>query len=444
MARLKIQDFGPIKKCDIDVDKTDFTVLTGKQASGKSTIVKCIYFFRAAKELLQETLRKYSMYGDSLFGDGRCKDFTGLFRTTLRERFLDLFGSTQSMDRTMKITYKYTETCYIELFVEDREFDDTGRRINNYLNIRFGEPIYNFLRREIGSSISMPEIEPLYKEFENITNDHYVPFFIPAGRCLMSLLTSQLNYFFFSLDDYQKRAMDFCTLKFIEYISKLKDIMSSGLNSLTELYDHRDKDLIIRLGLVKSRIHSILGGEYKIVNGEERLFIDGNRFIKINYTSSGQQETLWILNLLYYIMASSSKAFVVIEEPESHLYPDAQKAIMEIIAIAANSGCKVITTTHSPYVLGALNNMKYAAHLAANTAAADRVYDVIGRDMCLDSLSAYYVKDGRIESCLEKTEEELIDNTIIDGASVTINDDYDKLYYLSVDEGESEDDTDAV
>lgn len=50
--------------------------------------------------------------------------------------------------------------------------------------------------------------------------------------------------------------------------------------------------------------------------------------------------------------------------------------------------------------------------------------------ICLDSLEAYYVQNGGIELCLEDMDGELIDNTLIDGASQLINDDLDSLFEL--------------
>lgn len=38
---LHVRDFGPIQSCDIEVQR--LTVLTGPQASGKSTLAKLIY-----------------------------------------------------------------------------------------------------------------------------------------------------------------------------------------------------------------------------------------------------------------------------------------------------------------------------------------------------------------------------------------------------------------
>lgn len=104
-----------------------------------------------------------------------------------------------------------------------------------------------------------------------------------------------------------------------------------------------------------------------------------------------------------------------------------------------NLGFQMMLTTHSPYVLGALNNLKYSAYLAEYYPIKDEVYRVIPRHFSLSALSAYYVENGTISSCLEDMDGALIDNTVIDGASITINEDYDKLFDLFTqftDEGE--------
>lgn len=44
MHQLIIHKLGPIQHCELSIKK--YTILTGYQASGKSTIAKAIYFFR--------------------------------------------------------------------------------------------------------------------------------------------------------------------------------------------------------------------------------------------------------------------------------------------------------------------------------------------------------------------------------------------------------------
>lgn len=42
---------------------------------------------------------------------------------------------------------------------------------------------------------------------------------------------------------------------------------------------------------------------------------------------------------------------VIVENPECHLHPKAQRLIGELMAIAANAGIQVIVETHSDHIL---------------------------------------------------------------------------------------------
>ena len=56
-------------------------------------------------------------------------------------------------------------------------------------------------------------------------------------------------------------------------------------------------------------------------------------------------------------LASPEHWFIVIEEPEAHLHPRAQKILARLIARAVNHGKYVVITTHSDFMLHALNNL---------------------------------------------------------------------------------------
>jgi len=238
---------------------------------------------------------------------------------------------------------------------------------------------------------------------------------------------------FATMDDEQKRSIDFCTQKYIERILKIRPLFDGGIEGLISqkkniLGASMDMKAIEKmLGLIQE----VLKGKYIFRDNEERLYIDEEHFVKINYTSSGQQETVWIFNILVHLLCNSAKAFIVLEEPEAHLYPQAQKSIVEMLALISNKNCGILLTTHSPYILGALNNLIYAKYLSKRCKIREKVMEEVDRIFHIKNQDAYFLEDGRIQSCKEEDEEGgLIINEVIDGASFEINTLYDKLFEI--------------
>lgn len=83
------------------------------------------------------------------------------------------------------------------------------------------------------------------------------------------------------------------------------------------------------LGFCAANIATKQAGE-KICAGE------GMAHVAVGFTSSGQQESLWILNLILIFLLSERKVFLVIEEPEAHLFPEAQTEMVRLIVLLAN------------------------------------------------------------------------------------------------------------
>jgi predicted ATPase len=97
----------------------------------------------------------------------------------------------------------------------------------------------------------------------------------------------------------------------------------------------------------------ILSGNYLRENDKDYLVHSDGRKINISYASSGQQESLPLVLMLNYLQIFiSNKVVVFIEEPEAHLFPSAQKKIVELIAATFNANperdIQFIITTHSP------------------------------------------------------------------------------------------------
>ena len=104
---------------------------------------------------------------------------------------------------------------------------------------------------------------------------------------------------------------------------------------------------------------------------------------------------------------------------------------MEFIALVCNgNGNQLFLTTHSPYILGTINNLLYADKVSRNVDKSE-LNRIISKNKWLnyDKVNAIFVQNGKIKSCLDK-EFKSIENEVIDGASEQINEDYDKMLEL--------------
>lgn len=424
MSKIVINKLGPIEYCDLQID--EFMVFTGPQASGKSTISKSIFFFKNIKNVLLMQINK------RFFGSSDSLELTTKNRLLkeIRSNFLQTFGTTWCMDKDMSLEYYYTDTVYIKVSLKSDPISP------NYIWIYLSDELTEFLKSYDEIPVEKLTYERnhgiIIKKIDTLFGDDAEVIYIPAGRSMMTLFSTQLMFMYSIMNDDQKRSLDYCTQNYLERILQLKPYFSSSILSLIkskmELTDTKinKENLLLCAELMKRILH----GEYRNIDGEERLQVAEDRYVKINFASSGQQEAVWILNVLFYYLLNNRKSYFIIEEPESHLFPNAQKLITEFISLAKNDGNKVLLTTHSPYILGTINNLLYANKISekVETKELDKIINPYMR-LDFEKVSAYYIERGLIRPCLDE-EMGAIDNAVIDGASEEINNDYDKMVDL--------------
>lgn len=426
MHELTIDKLGPIQHCKLPIKP--YMVLTGYQASGKSTIAKAIYFFRTLKDdIYQQIIRRkyeqivnqqqYSVVGS----DRKARKLTGDFESATRNKFLSTFGTSYSMERDMKLSYRYSDGVTVTIKLERGSNSLTP----NYVWVEYSPAIRDFLVRN--SETDNPE--QLKQELATLFDDPFETVYIPAGRSVLTVIGSQFNYFYSTMDDTQKRLLDSCTRDYLERVLRLRPQFSEGLEGLVEgncLVGVTQSLCKEALGMIQK----ILKGKYKVFDGEERIWVDSNRYVKINFASSGQQECVWTLNLLYYYLAMEQPVHFIIEEPESNLFPESQKLVVELISLVATAGNTVLLTTHSPYVLGAVNNLLYAGEIGKR--APEKVKERVSAYKWIDSegCEAFFVKDGTVTDCMD-AELRQIDNSLLDQISHGINEEYDALFGIA-------------
>lgn len=379
--RLHVRDFGPIESCDVEIQR--LTVMTGPQASGKSTLAKLIYFFKIARQYIQSQPLS-SVQADKW----------------LRSVFLRMFGDVTELSDNMQIRYDFAGGQWLDVI----------KGIHPQTN---SQTVLFHFSRDFNQSAE--KMEAIY---------------IPAGRSMITLLSDQLPVLFTD-PNRQLPALDYCTNAYIHQILSLRQSFANGLDGLLK-QEIETTDKKLDLTVLKHMIDltgKILKARYCYRAGEERLLLDmveSGKSIKVNFASSGQQETVWALNLLFYYLLEGKPSCIILEEPEAHLYPDSQKYMAEALATFAHAGCQVIVTTHSPYTLGEFNNLLYAAEI--HSAVEQRDIIVPSCEVLYASWTkAVHVIGGHV---MDGMDDGLIDNSLIDGASDIINDENDALMEL--------------
>ena len=320
----------------------------------------------------------------------------------------------------MRLCYQYSDDAKITISLTESIDSLTP----NFVWVEYSPKIREFLNAPMTAN----DQEALKRKLADLFDDPYETVYIPAGRSVLTVMGSQFNYFYSTMDDEQKRLLDSCTRDYLERVMRLRPQFANGLEGLVE-----GKELTkAQQNLYKealSLVQKILKGKYTVSDGEERIWVDDTHYVKINFASSGQQEIVWILNLLVYYLARKQPVFFIIEEPESNLFPESQKLVVELISLVAGAGNAVLLTTHSPYVLGTVNNLLYAD--SVGKVSAEQTEQIVSRCKWIDSkaCTALFVKDGQAADCMDR-ELMQIDNSLLDQISHGINKEYDALFAI--------------
>ena len=415
MERLYIENFAGIKKMDFEFKSIN--ILIGPQGTGKSISVKLLYFF---KNFINEIIKNIENEESKRDLDKKQKetfinffpkeawpenDFTIIYNNSINDTSITL----QKIDS--KLNFEYSENLTKLL--------KKGKKIYNNEKAKLLEEgkISNFrLKREISSKINKCIQEELGLE------STFEQFFIPAGRSFFANIQSTIFSF---LSD--NRSLDPFLIEFGSFYESLKRYYNDIINH-NNRSDKQDKDFDLL-------ISQILNSTYLRDKEKDYLVHKDSRKVNLANASSGQQETLplmIILKTLNYLNSSGGGFTLYIEEPEAHLFPTAQKKIVELLARTFNNQQKnfqIFITTHSPYILSSFNNLIYAGNLSNHSKDFHiKVDEVVPQREHLQSslFSVYSIKNNEKKYLIDD-ESKLISATILDSVSEEISLEFDKL-----------------
>lgn len=309
---------------------------------------------------------------------------------------------------------------------------------DSLFRIEFSENIYELVERYSNRDISFWAIyensQQLTHELEKLFDLPYTPIYIPAGRSVVTLMTDFMGELLLAGGGTRSRIamqnLDYATQRYVREVLLIRKFFSEGTMMLIKrasMVNHSNASLLEKFLLLSLKI---IKGEYFYRDGVEFLRVkkfDGKTAdVWVNFASSGQQEILWVCNIIFYHLFHGDRVFIILEEPEAHLYPDSQKYISELIGLFVHAGNRAIITTHSPYILGEFNNLLYANEIQGIDEQRNEIVDE-EKILPYDNSRAFYVADGFVNDAMEN---HLIRNELIDGASDEINAENDRLIEL--------------
>ena len=442
MQKIIIRNFRQITQAELEIK--DFLFLIGEQASGKSTIAKLIYFFKSLKQDYFNLL--YDSHEQPL-GELKKK-----LITIIQNKFAVYFGYTSRLDDDFYIQYifsteqGYNLTLYKKKALQIQFDADYWTYISNktkplqkLLNTR-NESRINFILQEKAKNALISKMNVAVNK---MCFDERETLFFPAGRNITVSYPEQFQLLFFGElktalnHGVETNTIDINLIKeFVSYSKFLADYFNEEKQNVENTPFRK---------LVSSIVSQILHGDYKNENGKERIFYSEKEFVPLNISSSGQQEVIRIIQDAIYVLNEKQKASRIIEEPETHLFPKAQKLLIELLILVANkTNSQLIITTHSPYVQSTFNNMLYYTKVVKEQ--PDKKSEIesffstdklkIAAKECMnidpDKFQAYSLKVGSEVYCRSILDDEtqLIGDNAIDEETENINNDFDFLYSM--------------
>jgi len=352
IEHLKIKNFLSIVEFDWFI--SDFNVLTGGMASGKSLCIKLAYFFESILDkvisfVTNDTFSKENFYAkiaeefDKIFHSiNPEKDYcntTIIYTFKVEKQIFDLSAVWNTDTKKLRWKSKYI----------DDHIDNIWCKIINDNNI---DAYIDNIRAII--------IKSIYDEFSR-----YFPMtttFMPATRAIVSVVKKKENIKSSNdtlikdifLDDFiNNNRYIIASLQSTDK-NKLSDIKALlHLNNMTIHTDPATKEATILLETPDKRIITPL----EMSSGQQELI-----YLLLTISNLFVMTYLYENDKIHFLFVNNLSVFI--EEPSTHLFPLEQKTAIEfivknyrILKDEKNISTRFFITTHSPYTLNVINNM---------------------------------------------------------------------------------------
>ena len=430
MERIRINNFAGLKEVNLEVSQV--TGFIGPQASGKSIIAKLLYFFRGTASWLPDAAFRL-MSSDE-------------YKAECLRRF-NLYFSMDATSGTPGFHISYTsESGRVSVEFSRGRGRPGSRRLewSAFYPSAFESLAEKWRERRGALGEANPGAiddaqQRLLQEYDEEAKKAlgpwsiYAQIFIPAGRAFFSQFEAGS---FTALESSADRDPFMGAFR--------RELGQTTLRLQQDGFFDAPSPAAGRFGAFRPLMMGILHAKLGFDEEQKKYFLDyaDGRRVWMAQVSSGEQEA-WPLLLVLARSFSSPHGrgrALYIEEPEAHLFPPAQKQIVELLGRVFRVNAdemSLVITTHSPYILTSINNLLQAGKLyrrcpetEGGSAMASRLSNIVPSSFAPGEVSFYALEGGSAESIMDP-ETGLIDAAVIDQVSADIAIEFDKLLSMA-------------
>lgn len=344
----QIKNFGPINDLDVDIGKIN--IVSGYNATGKSTASKILYCFLKAN-----SNKRQDFAYDALSKSIR----SILFRLNrdvnrFERRNMDVIELLEEYEKSKKIYLDSQGNKYLNKEIKD--IDNFIDEINKNDNELYLTILENLLKIELSTnsfdgyfSIKNNPDGELFEFTANFTNYdiNNNDAFTSKGSLNIYDVFYIDSFSIFDLDrsPFRSRYQDY-----YDHIDYLRLILKDS-NESKGLFDPKRNKSVID---VEKKVEEIIGGKIEYT-GRKFVFTPKNSdSYNMQNTASGIKQ-IGVIQLLLSNRKLKEDCFLIIDEPEVNLHPEWQFKLAEIlILLVKDLNISIYINTHSPLFIEAI------------------------------------------------------------------------------------------
>jgi predicted ATPase len=437
---IELKNFGIVKNFKFNTED-DFTIIFGKNNTGKSYAISVVYLIVKNLLLLEEAIIFRHVFPD-LNSDKYIAKFntslenrksisikreieeiirdilSEILVTNISESFKSTFDSIGNLQNqlsreellitinsdlinfTLKIDKERLFISELSINREDIELRRSQRKMSikeqNSKIIIYTSDSQDFLSDTLENFILESTFSISYDVKERINSIYY----LPASRSGLYQALSAFGQIIAELSKSRK-----FTTKKVE-LPSISEPLSDYFLELSTI-KLRKKEIENRITKIANQIeNNILNGKIEFDKQTKKIIFKPNGTdlkLDLSYTSSMVSEISPIVSYLRYVINyadefnrvpsflrrkkfNNAKPLIIIEEPEAHLHPDIQIALLKEFVELSKDDVKFIVTTHSNYMFNKFNNL------------------VLSRDIDIEKASSLLFKESLEGSMVIKLE----------------------------------------